>query len=465
MNRIRISGQHYRQLQKHLFPGDNKEAVAIALCGRSIYGDNHTLLVQELLLIPYEECYERRGDFVHWPTALINPLLERAAKHKLALIKIHCHPGYYEKFSWIDNESDFSLFTSINAWLDDELPHASCIMLPEGRLFGRFFTANMEEEIVHQISVAGSDILHWYYSPDRSIDDEKQIRNLQAFGEKTIRMINKLKIGVVGCSGTGSPVIEQLKRYAVGELVLVDPDFIDTLNLNRIISSTERDAKSKLLKVDVMKRGVKEVGYGTFVTTFPSHISTYSCVKELAECDVLFGGVDGSEGRHILNLISSHYIIPLLDLGVKLDADGMGGINGIFGSVHYIQPGGSSLLSRGQYNLESLRAEAIKRSNKEEYARNQYLANVNESSPAVISINMQVAATAVNEFLARIHPYRNINNSDIDIIRIMFGDCTSYGESFGQPCPFFSKLTGKGDINPLLNNPELSYVTKADQMA
>jgi hypothetical protein len=170
----------------------------------------------------------------------------------------------------------------------------------------------------------------------------------------------------------------------------------------------------------------------------------------------LIGGVDGAEGRHILNMISSCYIIPFIDMGVKLDADGKGGINGIFGSVHFIQPGGSSLLSRQQYNLETLRSEGIKRSNKEEFERNQYLANVNESSPAVISINMQVAATAVNELLSRIHPYRNINNADVDVVRIMFTDCMTYPESSNDPCPYFSKFTGIGDVEPLLNNPELS---------
>jgi hypothetical protein len=160
-------------------------------------------------------------------------------------------------------------------------------------------------------------------------------------------------------------------------------------------------------------------------------------------------------------MISSFYLIPFMDMGVKLQALDDGGIKSIFGSVHFIQPGGSSLLSRGQYNLETMRSETIKRSNNEEFKKNQYLANVNESSPAVISINMQVAATAVNEFLARLHPYRNIPNEEIDVIRILFGDCTSYGEAAAEPCPFFKRYVGKGDIEPLLDNPELSHVTKA----
>lgn len=464
MNKVKISGKHYNEMKKHLFPGDEKEAVAIALCGRSTYGNNHTLIVQEIILIPYEACLERTGYLVHWPTDLLIPFLEKAVKRNLAILKIHCHPGWYEQFSEIDDESDLQLFDSIHSWLNNGLPHASCIMLPDGRIFGRFINDKMEFEEINQVLIAGSTIHNWLYSENCRTDDDLQTRNVQAFGEKTIRIINKMKIGVVGCSGTGSPVIEQLKRLGVGELVLVDPDFIDKLNLNRILNSTFEDAVNKVLKVEVMERSVNQTGFGTNVITFPSHITNHQVVRELAECDILFGCVDGAEGRHFLNLISSFYVIPYFDLGVRLEADGKGGIDNIFGSVHYIQPGGSSLLSRGQYSLQQLQAESIKRVNHsafQELAKNKYLINVNESSPAVISINMQVASVAVNDFLARIHPYRNFPNREIDATRILFHEWTMFGETFEEACNYFSKMTGKGDIEPLLNTPELSYDKKA----
>jgi hypothetical protein len=337
-------------------------------------------------------------------------------------------------------------------------------MLPDGRIFGRFINSKIGFEAVNQILVAGSTIHNWLYCENRFIDDDLQIRNMQAFGEKTTRMINKMKIGVVGCSGTGSPVIEQFKRLGIGTLVLVDPDFIDKLNLNRILNSTLKDAANGILKVDVMQRSVVEAGFGTKVIKFSSHISKYQVVKELAECDVLFGCVDGAEGRHFLNLISEFYVIPFFDLGVRLEADGKAGIDKIFGTVHYIQPGGSSLLSRGQYNLQQLHAESIKRANPsafEELTQNKYLINVNESSPAVISINMQVASIALNDFLARIHPYRNLLNHEIDATRILFHEWTMFSETFDEVCNYFSKMTGRGDIEPLLNTPELSHDKKA----
>lgn len=463
MNRIRIAGKHYNEIRKHLFCGDGNEAVVIALCGRASQRDNNTLTVQEVHTIPYETCYERTPVSVHWSTEQIIPLIEKAKKRNLAILKIHSHPKWYEDFSETDDESDKNLFNSIDAWFDNDAPHASCIMLPNGRIFGRMISSDFQLERMNQIFIAGSDIYSWHYSKIDGLNKDLQVRNKQAFGEKTIQILNGMKIGIVGCSGTGSIVIEQLKKLGVGELVLVDPDFVDKINLNRILNATYEDAQNKRPKVSVMKHAIELSGFGTTVKTFTSHVSAYNVVKELSDCDILFSCVDGAEGRHILNLISSFYCIPMYDLGVRLEADGEGGINGIYGSVHYIQPGGSSLLSRGQYSLEKLKAEGMKRTNLESYEQlveNKYLVNVNESNPAVISINMQVASNAVNDFLARIHPYRNISNDNVEIIRILFSECTTFYEKGGESCAFFNAQVGKGDIKPLLNNPELSYVPK-----
>lgn len=461
MNKVKIAGFHYDQLRAHLFPGDNKEAVAVALCGRSLHKGNHSLLVKELFLIPYDHCFVRETDNVQWPTELIYPMIQKAAQHGWAVLKIHCHPGGYDKFSEKDDRSDNELFRTIHDWIEGELPHASCIMLPDGRILGRLFFNDIQPVEISHISIAGSDIHNWYYGEYYMHEDEAQQRNLQAFGKKTVTMLNRLKIGVVGCSGTGSPTIEQLKRLSVGELVLVDNDIMDLVNVNRIIGSTRQDAIAKTLKVDIMKREIEAAGFNTRVTTFSSLISDHNVIKELADCDILFSCVDSAEGRHVLNQISSYYLIPLFDMGVKLQSDGKGGIDSIDGVVHVVLPGGSSLMSRNQYTLERVASESQKRLDKEEYERNRYLLKAGESSPAVISVNMQAAATAVNEFLARIHPFRNFDNRDCDAVRIMFAECLMYRDQFPEQCPYFSKKIGLGDVEPLLNSIEFSRNEKA----
>lgn len=189
------------------------------------------------------------------------------------------------------------------------------------------------------------------------------------------------------------------------------------------------------------------------------NLATQEAVLRVAECDVVFGCMDGVEGRHLLNRLSDYYLLPYFDVGVQLDADGQGGIENITGATHYLQPGLSSLLDRGVYSMERVRAEELLRSDPEEYARLRkvgYIHGVAEDRPAVIPVNMFFASLLVNDFLARIHPYRNAPNRDFACIRgtlaevalLPEGEEGSKGDALG--------ILGRGDCVPLLGRPSLS---------
>lgn len=452
MNKLRITEKDHLDLKKHLFPGDKKEAMAIILCGRNITETAHTLLVQQIFKIPYELCTVREENYVSWPTKIIDGILVTAQEQNLAVLTLHCHPGGFGEFSEVDDDNDLELFPMVHAWLQDNQAHASAVMLPDGKIFGRFFLPDLTQKKIDVVTVVGSEIVNWYYNESKvEINSAAQTRNQQLFGEKTVDMLNRLRIGIIGCSGTGSPVIEQLKRLGVGEFVLVDPDYIDHVNLNRIVGSTSADAEAKTSKVDVMKRGFDDLGIGTKVTVYTNYITDKAVVKALSDCDILFGCVDSAEGRYILELIASHYLLPYFDTGVSLESDGSGGISGIHGSVHYIKPGGSSLLSRKAYSMEEVRSDSFKRIDPEGHRGNEYFVNNDATVPAVISITTQIAATAVNDMLARLHPYRLIDNKDIDTIRTSFCDVISFPEAHPIPCTYFERFVGKGDTKHLIS--------------
>jgi hypothetical protein len=104
-------------------------------------------------------------------------------------------------------------------------------------------------------------------------------------------------------------------------------------------------------------------------------------------------------------------------------------------------------------------ADALKRRNPELYAerqREKYIDNVQEKAPAVISVNMTMAALAVNELLARLYQTRNVPNARFATTRINLAEVDIEGEAEGAPCPLFAHIAGLGDINPLLDLPELS---------
>ena len=455
---LRLTEAQQDLLRTHLFPGDGNEAVALLLCGRRNGSDRHAFCVRKILPVPHSACSVRTPDRITWPTTFVDDLLSEAYGKAQAIVKIHSHPGYYRKFSSTDDQSDQVLFGSISNLLGDALPHGSVVMLPDGEMFGRVLAAGEVVQSLSSITFTGSD-LRLYGAEVSTSTDAFALRHAQAFGKGTTALLRALSIAVVGCSGTGSIVIEQLARLGVGRLVLVDPDRVEEKNLNRILNSEKQDAFLKRHKVHVLASAIARTGLGQEVLPLPLNLATREAVLAVAECDIAFGCMDGVEGRHLLNRIATFYSIPYFDVGVRLDADGKGGISSIAGAVHYLQPGRSSLLSREVYTMKQVEAEELKRTNPELYAeqrRTGYLRGVDENRPAVISVNMLYASLAVNEFLARLHPYRNQPNSHYSYLGASLSEVGFYPEPETADCLALKRHLGRGDVDPLLERPSLS---------
>lgn len=455
---LRMTAQQHEAIMAHVLPHDGNEAVAIALCGRRAGTAHHLLTVHRIIPIPYEECSLRQPNRVTWPTERLIPLLGEASKRGMAILKIHGHPQHYPYHSEIDDVADRELFTSIYGWMDDEHPHASAIFMPDGQVVARIIHPDGQFEAIQSIQVVGDDLRFFDLEQGTAKIPAHSKRTAQAFGEDTFKQLNRRKIAVIGCSGTGSWVIEQLGRYAVKELVLVDPDYIDELNLNRI-PATAADAEAKILKVDLMKRRIEEMGLGTKVQTFSTNLFSPVAVKAVAECDAIFGCVDSIDGRWLINRLAAFYLIPYFDLGVKLEADGCGGIDHACAGVQYLQPG-QSLWSRGMFSLEQVRAAGTKRRDPQEYERlrkDKYVVGLPaDERPAVISFNMAIAGWAVAEFLARLHPYREDSNTEYASVMLSFSQMRICTDLYPDNCPTLSKSVGRGDVEPLLEIPELS---------
>ena len=457
---LRLTAPQHDQLKDHLFPQDGCEAVAFALCGRVAGPSRIGFVVRQVYPIPYHDCV-RLPDRVEWHTRALQPLLELAARREMAVVKIHSHPGGLRRFSELDDNADRDLFDSVYGWMETSAPHASVIMLPTGELIGRIVQPDGGFKTIESISAIGDEIVSWHEVNDNQPRDAVGVRAVQTFGQGTISNLKGLSVAVVGCSGTGSLVIEQLIHYQVGRLVLVDPDIVEDKNRNRIPYTTPADARDSRLKVDVLSDAAAAAGLGTVVEPYGRNVLDAEVVHAISECDVILGCVDTVEGRHVLNQIATFYLLPYIDVGVRLDADGHGGVNQIVGTVNYLQPGRSSLFTRGLYTMEQLRAEGMKRTNPEEYRKllkEKYIKGVNEDRPAVISVNMFYASMAVNELLARLHPYRDDPNSTFASYCVSLTQALIYRreESEYQVDSGLAKHTGRGDCVPLLDRPDLT---------
>lgn len=454
---LRLTGSQKRQLTGHLFPGDGLEAVALLLCGRRRGADRHCLSVMDVISVPHEQC-QRREHRITWPTTALETLLSRAADEGLAVVKVHSHPDGFDRFSEYDDQSDTEFFLAGANWTESGDPHGSVVVLPCGRMFGRYGAVGAGFQPMTMTSVAGDMIEYWPAGTEAYVPDFAE-RHAQVLGKATFAKLRQLRIAVIGCSGTGSPTIEQLFRLGVGELLLVDPDTIGPENLNRIYNSRSRHALAAAPKVRVLADAIEDTGLGTTVMTLKEDLCLPWVVEAVATCDLIFGCVDSVFARHLINKIASTYCIPFIDIGVGLKADGVGGIAHATGAVHYLQPDGSSLLSRQAFSMEDVRVDILRRTDPDEYASQMeagYIKGAEVGQPAVIAINTIFSGYGVMEMLCRLHNIRDDDNIDFASQRWSLSGGFANKESDGDRCLAVSRHLGRGDMCPLLGLPELS---------
>ncbi len=460
---LALSGDQHDHLKSFLFPGDGKEAVAVLLCGRRDGDRCHRLVVREIHGVPYGECTVRTTARVTWRPDSIAPMLERAAAEHLSVVKVHSHPNGYAAFSRTDDEGDARLLPMIRGWIEADIPHGSAVMLPDGQMFGRVLRAGGGFEPIECFSVAGSDLHFWYADAGGADLPGFVASHLQAFDEGTIQRLRRLSIAVIGASGTGSPVVEQLLRLGVGVLIIVDDDRMEDRNVNRILNSTMQDAREGRYKVDVLGDAVARTELGTKVIRISKNLWHPDVIRAVAQCDIVFGCMDTVDGRYLLNALASYYSIPYFDIGVRLDTVRTGADKGrireVCGTVHYLRPGRSSLISRGLFTMADVAAAGLRRNDPAAHARqieDGYIKGVIANRPAVISVNMFAASLAVNEFLARLHTYREEPNDSYASVMFSLASMELITDPEEGICEILGHRVGMGDTMPLLGLMELA---------
>jgi len=455
---LTMTEEQHADLFLGLFPGDGLEAVALLLCGRRNGKDRHRLVVKEVHLLPNDAYLKRSPSRAMWNVDSLLPILDKAEAKGLSVVKVHSHPNGYSQFSKWDDESDGKLFPCLkNA--DAGIIHASAVMLPGGNMFGRYYGGGQFFPL-ERISVVGHDLNIWLGKDSVAPIQAFAASHAQAFGAGTTAILGQLTIAIIGCSGTGSIIAEALARLGAKRIILVDPDIIEPRNVNRIVNS--RMLHVSRTKVSVIAQAIRNMGLGTEVIEFSSDLAQRDAMLAVAGSDVVFGCVDSHRGRYILNRLATFYTLPYFDIGVRLDAagGGVGDIRQITGCISYLLPGMSSLLSREKISMDRVKAEGLMTDDPTAYTqqvKDGYIRGAQESRPAVISVNGFASNLAVNDFLARIHTYREMPNSDIAEIEFCLSGLEMFteGEANLAQDEGLKAFVGAGDIEPLLGLPGL----------
>ncbi len=458
IQRLAMSARHYRGLRENLLRSDGKEAAAIILCHRGKTSDSCILVSHCVIPIRDVATIDRTEVRVSWDcNRIFTPaFVENFDKNLYSLVTVHSHPSGMRSFSAVDDYNDRRLFPSVYGWHDDKREHASAVMLPDGKMFGRYVDEEGNFSDIDCICVADHKLKFWH---SKDINENSQIEGEcqgQIFSVGTYSIMKHLRIGVVGCSGTGSIIVEMLARNRVGEIVLVDDDKVETANLNRILNSKSGDVHNKTPKTTMLKKAIATFGLGTKVVCVNERTDSFFAREILKSCDVIFGCIDSAEGRFHLEALSTAYLIPYFDIGVRIDLDQDEDVTHAIAAAHYVCPGEMGLRARGVYTAKQVASEGLHRKQPTLYMdqkKRGYLGVVEVHQPAVISLNMLAASLSFNDFLARIHYFRLDDDSQFAVQRINLVTGQYEHESCDDEAEqLFLRDLGTGDTNQLLIN-------------
>lgn len=118
------------------------------------------------------------------------------------------------------------------------------------------------------------------------------------------------RVAVVGCGALGSYQAQLLVRAGVGELRLIDRDYVEESNLQRQSLYDERDAADCLPKAVAAEAHLKQANSRGKVQGIVADLTSENAGALLSEVQVILDGTDNFETRYLLNDFSLESGIP-----------------------------------------------------------------------------------------------------------------------------------------------------------
>jgi hypothetical protein len=194
---------------------------------------------------------------------------------------------------------------------------------------------------------------------------------MELMGRDAMRRLRQATIGIIGCSGLGSPAAHVLARAGIGHFVLVDKGRFKPSNHERNHASRASDITGEYpWKTDLLCRLVHEIAPSTKVTCIVGDVLDEVVVDELVQCDLVLGCTDSVYARAAMGDLALHYLIPVLDLAVQMRAsDGL--LKDQVGEIARYAPGLPCPWCRGRVHARDILEETI---SSEEKAQRQQAA-------------------------------------------------------------------------------------------
>lgn len=451
MVRVKVPAGAYQQLYEGLTADRHREGVAFALAGVAKRGGAIDVLIRRVVPIHASLLRVHERDRVEVAPQAVNGLAALCERNRLTAVLCHSHLEDVS-YSPTDDYGEQRLAEVLRPFVPADAPIASLLLTPSG-LRGRLWLQGSSLAVpVDEIFVVGPRIERSWRTSSSDATGSAPIfdRQVLAFGDEGQRRLCAARVAVVGVGGTGSAAAEQLVRLGVRDFLLVDPDRLEPSNLTRVYGARRRHVKRKVrpLKVQVVAKHLRAIApEGVTVRTLPRSVAEDEVVRELLDRDCMFLCTDDHWGRAVLNQLAYQYLIPVINLGVAIEAP-EGTVRGAVGVVDVLGPELPCLWCRGFLDPQRIAAESMPSEERQARVEEGYIRGYRTRQPAVVSLTTTVAGLGVTLFLdlltgfmgeaGRVHRL----NWDVMSGEVRRGRCTRVDDCICR------KVEGRGDLAP-----------------
>jgi adenylyltransferase/sulfurtransferase len=109
------------------------------------------------------------------------------------------------------------------------------------------------------------------------------------------------RVLLVGCGALGASHAEMLARAGIGNLAVVDRDFVEFTNLQRQTLYSEQDARDRLPKAIAAKNRIAAINSETHVEAIIADVNYSNIESLLKDRDLVIDGTDNFQVRYLVN--------------------------------------------------------------------------------------------------------------------------------------------------------------------
>jgi molybdopterin/thiamine biosynthesis adenylyltransferase len=320
---VRIASDLFELVRAHVEDFSRGEEAGFLICGLSRLTERDVLLAREWLPVP-ETAIARgtHGSVLSWSADFNSQVLAHAVKLDCTPVLIHSHGAPGPEFSSDDRRKERPLFGAFSR-IVTPLPTGT-LLLGRGDAAGSFWMDGSNDLHFRKLVIIGGTIETWHPStgiPAHRPRRERLDRQSLAIGPESDAKLADTKVAIVGVSGGGSHVVQQLAHQGVGTLVPVDEQTVDESNLGRLVGAVHSDIDTTL-KVDVAHRVATGIDPSIQVVRVPERFPSKRAIKALKEADIVVACLDRFDAREAVNAFCRRYLIPLIDVGIEIRSAG-----------------------------------------------------------------------------------------------------------------------------------------------